>query len=216
MSRVLKEVLRHAVPMSIYVRRRPLTPQLAPARLADYLQALRDRVELPGTILEVGCFEGGATIVACRMLRDMGHERPYVCVDTFDGFVPDQFEVDVKHGTPARLETGFSRNPLSLFERRMRHFDFPVEAIQGDIVEIDAARLPDPISVCLMDVDLAVPIREGLAKVGPRMATGGVILVDDCDEATDWRGARVGYEEYMRKTSREPRYSVSGFGVVHC
>ena len=146
----------------------------------------------------------------------MGHERPYVCVDTFDGFVPDQFEVDVKHGTPARLETGFSRNPLSLFERRMRHFDFPVEAIQGDIVEIDAARLPDPISVCLMDVDLAVPIREGLAKVGPRMATGGVILVDDCDEATDWRGARVGYEEYMRETSREPRYSVSGFGVVHC
>ena len=48
------------------------------------------------------------------------------------------------------------------------------------------------------------------------MATGGVILVDDCDEATDWRGARLGYEEYMRKTSREPRYSVSGFGVVHC
>jgi len=213
---MLKDALRHAVPMSIYVRRRPLTPQLAPARLEDYLQALRDRVDLPGAILEVGCFEGGTTVVAGRMLRDMGHERRYVCVDTFDGFVPDQFEVDVRHGTPERLGTGFSRNPRSLFERRMRHLRLPVEAIQADIVEMNPARLPDAISVCLMDVDLAVPIREGLAKVCPRMVAGGVILVDDCDEGTDWRGARVGYEEYMRRSGREPRYTVSGFGVVNC
>jgi hypothetical protein len=98
----------------------------------------------------------------------------------------------------------------------MRHFDLRVEAIRADIVELDPARLPEKICVCLMDVDLAVPIRDGLAKVHPRMVAGGVMLVDDCDEGSDWRGARVGYEEYMRSIGRPPRYTASGFGVVDC
>lgn len=42
------------------------------------------------------------------------------------------------------------------------------------------------------------------------------MLVDDCDEGTDWRGARVGYEEYMQAAGLEPRYTTSGFGVVDC
>lgn len=202
--------------MSLYLRRRPLTPQLAPARLDDYLAAIRERADLPGAILEVGCFRGATTVIAGQMLRDLGQERRYVCVDTFEGFVPDQFDVDVEHGTPESFGTGFSQNPVMIFERVMRHFRLPVEAVQADIVEIDPARLPERISVCLMDVDLAVPIREGLAKVRPLMAEGGVMLVDDCDEGTDWRGARVGYEEYMQAAGLEPRYTTSGFGVVDC
>ena len=213
---MLTQTLRRIVPMSLYLRRRPLTPQLAPARLEDYLQALRDRSELPGAVLEVGCFRGATTVIAGQMLRDMGQERRYVCVDTFEGFVPDQFEVDVEHGTPESFGSGFSQNPRETFERTMRHFHLPVEAIQADIVEIDPARLPERMSVCLMDVDLAVPIREGLAKVRPRMVPGGVMLVDDCDESTDWRGARVGYEEYMQAAGHEPQYTASGFGVVDC
>lgn len=213
---MLTQALRRFVPMSLYLRRRPLTPQLAPERLADYLQALRDRAELPGAVLEVGCFRGATTVVAGKMLREMGQDRRYVCVDTFEGFVPDQFEVDVEHGTPESFGSGFSQNPLETFERTMRHFGLQVEAIQADIVAIDPARLPQQVSVCLMDVDLAVPIREGLAKVRPLMVPGGVMLVDDCDEGTDWRGARVGYEEYMQAVGETPRYTNSGFGVVDC
>jgi O-methyltransferase len=213
---MLTETLRRIVPMSLYLRRRPLTPQLAPDRLADYLQALRDRTELPGAVLEVGCFRGATTVVAGQLLRDLGQDRPYVCVDTFEGFVADQFEVDVEHGTPESFGTGFSENPKETFERTMRHFRLPVQAIQADIVKVDPALLPDQVSVCLMDVDLAVPIREGLAKVRPLMVPGGVMLVDDCDEGTDWRGARVGYEEYMESVGEQPRYTASGFGVVDC
>jgi O-methyltransferase len=202
--------------MSLYLRRRPLTPQLAPARLEDYLQALRDRAELPGAVLEVGCFRGATTVIASRLLRETGQDRRYVCVDTFEGFVPDQFETDVEHGTPESFGIGFAENPRETFERTMRHFDSNVEAIQADIVEIDVERLPPQVSVCLMDVDLAVPIREGLANVRPRMVAGGVMLVDDCDEGSEWRGARVGYEEYMASTGETPRYTASGFGVVDC
>jgi O-methyltransferase len=215
--RVLTTTLRKVIPMSLYLRRRPLSPQLAPGRLQDYLQAIRDRADLPGAVLEVGCFRGATTVVAAKMLRDMGQSsRQYMCVDTFEGFVADQFEVDVEHGTPESFGTGFSQNPKEIFERTMRHFDVSVEAVQADIVQVDPSILPARVAVCLMDVDLAVPIREGLAKVRPLMAEGGVMLVDDCDEGTDWRGARVGYEEYMQAEGLEPRYTASGFGVVDC
>jgi hypothetical protein len=85
-----------------------------------------------------------------------------------------------------------------MFDRTMRHFGFPVESIEADICTLDPGRLPAAVSVCLMDVDLAVPIREGLEVVLPRMVSGGIILVDDCDAGTNWRGARGGYQVVRR------------------
>jgi O-methyltransferase len=211
---VLTETLRNVVPMSLYLRRRPLEPQLTNGRLDEYLAALRERVDLPGAILEVGCFRGASTVQAYQMLRDIRAERRYVCVDTFAGFVEEQFDEDVLHGTPADFRVGFAANPKSVFERTMRHFSFPVEAVEADICTIDDDLLPPEISVCLMDVDLAVPIRDGLEKVMPRIVPGGIALVDDCDEGTEWRGARVGYQEYVQAHGLPERYTTGGFGIV--
>jgi O-methyltransferase len=211
---VLTETLRNVVPMSLYLRRRPLEPQLTNGRLDEYLEALRARVDVPGAILEVGCFRGASTVAAYRMLRETGAERRYVCVDTFAGFVEEQFEEDVLHGTPEDFRAGFAANPKNVFERTMRHFGFPVEAIQADICTIDDELLPQQVSVCLMDVDLAVPIRDGLEKVVPLLAPGGIALVDDCDEGTEWRGARVGYQEYVQAHGLPERYTPGGFGIV--
>jgi predicted O-methyltransferase YrrM len=211
---VLTETIRSVVPMSLYLRRRPLEPQLTNGRLGEYLQALRDRRDVPGAILEIGCFRGASTVEACRMLREIGDTRPYICIDTFAGFVEGQFEVDVTHGTPESFRDGFAANPRNVFERTMKHFGFPVQTVQADICTIADDELPEEISVCLVDVDLAVPIRDGLEKVVPRLAPGGIALVDDCDEATDWRGARVGYQEYVQAHGLPERYTVGGFGVV--
>ena len=101
-----------------------------------------------------------------------------------------------------------------MFDRTMRHLGLEVESIQADICTLEPDRLPERVAVCLMDVDLAVPIREGLEKVWPRLAPGGLILVDDCDEDTDWKGARVGYGEFVRANDMPERYTPSGLGIV--
>ncbi len=211
---MLKTAVRRVMPIPMYLRRRPLEPQMDAAQLDDYLQALTERAQLDGAVLEVGCFRGATTVVACQTLRDLGAKKRYVCVDTFAGFVEEQFVTDVEHGTPESFRTGFAENPREMFDRTMRHFGFPVESIEADICTLDPERLPATVSVCLMDVDLAVPIREGLELVLPRMVPGGIMLVDDCDAGTSWRGARVGYQEFVAAHGLPERYTDSGFGIV--
>jgi len=88
-----------------------------------------------------------------------------------------------------------------------------VTILQGDIVELEEQLLPDRIKVCLMDVDLAAPIEAGLEKIWARVVSGGTVLVDDCEEDTDWRGARHGYRRFCATHGLEERYE-AGFGVL--
>jgi predicted O-methyltransferase YrrM len=90
-----------------------------------------------------------------------------------------------------------------------------VEVVEGDIVELAESALPSEISVCLMDVDLAIPIQAGLKKIYPRLVPGGIVLVDDCEDEgdTEWAGARVGYRRFVEEAGLPERYD-SGFGVI--
>ena len=202
-------------PKSLWLRLRSLDQTLNPERYAIFLRALAQRRELPGAIVEVGCFRGKTAADAFRSLKDWGAERRYVCIDTFEGFVPEHFEEDRKLGTNPGFDKQFSFNTRKSVERMFRRLGYDeIEVVQGDIVEMPEASLPEEISVCLMDVDLAIPIHEGLKKVYPRMVPGGIILVDDCGEdEADWAGARVGYSRFMEEAGLPERYD-AGFGIV--
>jgi O-methyltransferase len=73
--------------------------------------------------------------------------------------------------------------------------------------------LPDQVAVCLLDVDLEIPVYEGLRRIVPRLAPGGVVLVDDCDEDTTWAGARAGYSRFVSDTGVTEDYFL-GMGRV--
>jgi O-methyltransferase len=211
---MVKDAVRRLMPVSVYLRRHPLEPQLTGGRLDEYLAAVAERGHVEGAVLEVGCFRGATTVAACRAMKQAGVRKRYVCVDTFAGFVADQFESDVAHGTPETFRSGFAENPREMFDRTMRHLELDVESIEADICELDPAGLPPLIAACLMDVDLAVPIHDGLEKVYPRLARGGIVLVDDCDEGTEWRGARSGYQDFVRAHGLAERYTPAGLGIV--
>ena len=68
-------------------------------------------------------------------------------------------------------------------------------------------------NVVLLDVDLRDPTYVGLKKVFPKLALGGIALVDDCIEGTSWVGAKKGYLDFVESTGLEPRYHF-GLGVV--
>jgi predicted O-methyltransferase YrrM len=197
------------------MRLRSLDQTLNPERYAIFLRALAQRRELPGAIVEVGCFRGKTSADAYRSLKDWGAERRYVCIDTFEGFVPEQFEEDRKLGTNPDFGKQFSFNTQRSVERMFRRLGYDkVEVVRGDIVEMPESDLPAQISVCLMDVDLAIPIHEGLKKVYPRLVPGGIVLVDDCGEdEADWAGARIGYQRFVEEAGLPERYD-AGFGIV--
>lgn len=185
---------------------------LQPQRLRCWLNAVWERRDLPGEIVEVGSFLCGTSIVTSKMLSNTGVRTRYVCCDTFNGFVPAQAKQDVAAGMLSHLQSAFpaSIELVRLIVRSQGTTD--LELLQGDIVVMPESSLPGRISVCLLDVDLEEPIYVALAKLWPRLIPGGVIMVDDCDDSESWR-ARHGYQRFCREQGLAQRYEF-GLGVL--
>jgi len=187
---------------------------LEPSRLYLYFDALHERRQLDGSVLEIGCHRCGTAAIAYRFLEQIGSPRRYVCVDTFGGFESQQFSHDEAGGVSSRHRSTFSDNSLRLASYLIKRYGTPeIQLVQADISTIAADELPDEIVVCLLDVDLEIPIIDGLNKVLPRLVDGGIILVDDCGDETVWAGARKGYVQWCTDNGHEPRFDY-GFGIV--
>jgi hypothetical protein len=156
-------------------------------RLYYYLDALWQRRALDGCVLEVGCWLGGTAATAHRFLTKTGRSRRYVCIDTFDGFVPEQFQADLVNGTRPRERKTFQTNSKALVRKLLDYWDAPsVELVQGDIVRLpdkdippesrSAARSPRSSRIrrirCEHVVDRRTPFGELLCVV--RLAHSGV------------------------------------------
>lgn len=204
-----KLVLRYA-PERLY----PTPPiRLAPERLYVYLDALWRHRAVDGAVVEVGCWLGGTAALASKMLERIGADKRYVCVDTFAGFVPEQFDRDREHGTPEGSRHAFSENSIELVRRLLAHYQADrIELVEGDIATLPDERLPDRIAVCLLDVDLEVPVYEGLRRIYPRLVGDGVILVDDCAAGHKW-GAGIGYRRFVEEQDLPAEYFL-GMGIV--
>lgn len=196
------------------LRLRPPQSELSPDRLYAYLDALWRCREVPGDVLEVGCFRGGTTRIAYRFLQRVQPSRRYVAVDTFAGFVDRHFDHDRRQGTSDRLRTGFSRNALDAVRHSLEADGCGgVELVEGDIASLAPSALPAAIAVCLLDVDLEVPTYEGLCRVVDRLGPGGMVLVDDCDPAGDYVGALAGYRRFASERGLPEEYFMS-MGLV--
>jgi len=188
---------------------------LQPERLYLYLDALWQRRDLGGAVVEVGCWIGGTSAIACKMLRRTGHPHRYVAIDTFDGFVVEQFAHDEKLGTPSDARSMFDANSVRMVRGLLHHWESAeVELLQADIASLPIDQLPREIAVCLIDVDLEIPVYEALRRVVPRLVRGGIVLVDDCPQETTWRGARAGYSRFMAETGQDEHFFM-GMGLLN-
>lgn len=187
---------------------------LEPERLYYYLDALWQRRDIDGSVLEVGCWLGGTAATAHRFMVQTGRSRRYVCIDTFGGFVPEQFQADLVNGTPPEERKTFQTNSKAMVRKLLDYWDASsVELVQGDIVHLSDADIPSEIVACLLDVDLELPIYEGLRRIAPKLVSGGIILVDDCPEDAPFAGARVGYAKYCAESGIPEEY-IFGMGIV--
>jgi hypothetical protein len=206
----LKRMGRTALAPLLY-RYPPFT--LAPERLYLFLHHLIETRDVPGAIVEVGCNLGGTAIIAKRLLDSLGVDKPYICIDTFDGFVDAQFTTDIALGTPSKDQTLFSGNSKDLVAKILRqHRCADVRLVEGDIMTLPDRLLPEECSVVLVDVDLTEPTYAALKRFLPRMAPGGVVLVDDCAEASSWK-ARVGYSRLCGDEGL-PEIYLHGMGIL--
>jgi len=141
-----------------------------------FLESLRLTSEVPGSIVEVGAFEGGNALCALSYcLAQKGERRKYYIIDSFEGF-PDLNEKD-----PAKFKKGDYKTSSSFQEITNSFKSFTnVEILKGFVPDIFAA-LPEEekYSLVFYDCDLYEPALDTFEYFWSRLSPGGVILIHD-------------------------------------
>lgn len=178
------------------------------ARLEAMYDALEKvRVEnIPGDIVECGVWQGGNIIMARKILSD----RTCWLYDTFAGMAGPGPE-DVKR-TGARSRAlddprwingeSWCEAPLTVVQDNMARtgtLDFiACRFIAGDVTEtlLDPSLVPEQIALLRLDTDFYASTKIELEVLYPRLAPGGVLIVDDYGH---WWGCRKAVKEYFGK-----------------
>jgi O-methyltransferase len=206
-----------AVPPDIDPRTRAIIDRVAPFTMTsvERIVALRDAVahvcrhRIDGAIVECGVWRGGSMMAAALTLQELGERRPLHLFDTFAGMPPPaDVDRDISGTTAAGLlatedpATGstWAASPLADVRRNVLGTGYPAELVQfvaGRVEETIPARAPDRIAVLRLDTDWYESTRHELEHLYPRLAVGGVLIIDDYGH---WQGARRAVDEYLAAT----------------
>lgn len=180
-------------------------------KLYGLITAVRYVVEhdIPGDIVECGVWRGGSMQAAAMALLQAGStSRDLHLFDTFEGMPPPSSVDQRQDGTPAAelLATTERTGPvwavagLDDVRQAMDETGYPADRIhyvRGMVEDTVPAQAPDQISILRLDTDWYESTRHELEHLYPRLASGGVLIIDDYGY---WLGARKATEEFLAET----------------
>jgi O-methyltransferase len=167
-----------------------------PAQLAFLCRCLDETRDVPGLIVEAGCFTGWTTVFLNRHMSVAGIEKPYVALDTFSGARAADLDVEVTRGKDRERYDAFAVNDRRWFDLAVRRAGVSrVTSIAADIGAFDFSLLA-PIAFCLLDVVFYQPTRLALPRIWAALGPGGILVVDDYFEKGSFDGAGQACREF--------------------
>ena len=169
-----------------------------------------------GDFVECGVWRGGSAMMMALAARRFGDPgRRLWLYDTFEGMTPpDDCDVqamsgvaaaDILAGRAKTLDDPFwGVSPLSTVQanlERTGHAADLTRYVVGDVMESLPATAPVQIAVLRLDTDWFESTRHELEHLYPRLAPGGVLIIDDYGY---WTGARRAVDEYFATLDRRP------------
>ena len=174
-------------------------------KCAEYLAKAR----IPGDLLECGVWRGGSMMLLARTLLQSGDtSRTLHLFDTYEGHPePDStHDVDLwgnraaeewarqrKAGDPA----GWARVSIEEVRKNMALTGYPMEKVRlvkGMVEWTAAGNAPQALALLRLDTDWYASSKVGLEVFWPRLAVGGVLIVDDYGHS---QGQRKAVDEYF-------------------
>lgn len=161
-------------------------------RLYVFWQAIRNVALVPGAAAEVGSYRGGsAFFIASAFMSMTGEEAALHVFDTFEGHPAQAIsEHDPFHTAGQFSGTAYDdvRDYLSRFARLQIH--------KGDVSASLPGLTESSFRLVHIDTDLYQPTLTCLQHFVPRMAPGGVIVIDDY-ASTKCPGVPKAVSEYL-------------------
>lgn len=142
-------------------------------------QAFSIADDMPGCIVEAGCFKGGSTAKLSIAAAAVG--RRLVVFDSFEG-IPDNDEPHDQtiFGDQARFDAGSYSGRLSEVKDNVSRWgEIDVCEFRQGWFEDTLPTFADPVAVGFIDVDLASSTRTCLEQLYPRLVPNGVLFSHD-------------------------------------
>jgi hypothetical protein len=183
-----------------------------PPRIYALMRAVEYIVSrpVPGALVECGVWRGGSMMgVALTLLRLGVTDRDLYLFDTFAGMTQPG-EQDVKHtgeravdmlAESSRDSHDWAVASLDEVREAVSTVGYPEERIhfvQGRVEETLPESAPEEISLLRLDTDWYSSTKHTLAHLYPRLARGGVLIIDDYGY---WQGSRQAVDEYVEENN---------------
>lgn len=180
-------------------------------RLHALIQAVKhvSRGGIAGDIVECGVWRGGSMMAAARTLRNLRDtDRSLYLFDTFAGMTrPTVQDVSfggesaLRHFERAQRSSGegseWCNSSLAEVREAMESTGYPpskVVLVEGKVEATIPDAAPERIALLRLDTDWYESTRHELIHLYPRLAEGGVLIIDDYGH---WMGARKAVDEYF-------------------
>ena len=200
------------------VRRKTMT---SPARVAALCDAIEYIVVngIPGDIVECGVWRGGSMMAAALTLMRLGEtERDLYLFDTFSGMTApsvgdvsspyDSFSLHRRWQRRARGRTSdWVAAGADAVRANMLDTGYPPQRIRlvpGEVEETLPGLAPATVALLRLDTDWYESTRHELVHLYPRLAEGGVLVIDDYGH---YVGARRAVDEYFEHSGTRPLLS---------
>lgn len=182
-------------------------------RVAALRQAVQYVVEsgIPGDIVECGVWKGGSMMAVAKTLQFLAStERKLYLFDTFEGMTaPSAVDKDFSGEDASRLLADaidvkedasiWAISSLDAVKRAMTDTGYDPEKIvyvAGRVEDTIPAKAPDKIALLRLDTDWYESTYHELVHLFPRLAVGGVLIIDDYGH---WQGARRAVDQYLKE-----------------
>jgi hypothetical protein len=167
-----------------------------------------EKHRIPGAVVECGVWKGGSMMAAALALLALGSTRRRLMLfDTFTGMPnPSACDIDWRgesardllHQSGHDADMVRARCSLRDVKEALMQTRYPWEKlsfIEGRVENTLPAQAPEQIALLRLDTDWHQSTRHELEHLYPRLAVGGVLIIDDYGH---WQGARRAVDEYFR------------------
>ena len=202
--------------VATYERVRSFTMTSA-ERLWALIRSVRYVVEndIDGDFVECGVWRGGSSMAMAMTLEALAADRRLWLYDTFEGMTPPS-NLDVEAGSGKSATRPLSRTKkaegnnvwciasLEDVKANMAATGYPQDQVEfraGDVAQTLTDDPPERIALLRLDTDWYDSTKAELAVLYPRLASGGVCIVDDYGH---WEGARRAVDEYLASHQVKP------------
>jgi hypothetical protein len=215
MALAMKMIMKRAIPAKVLNNILLAFPSLYRTRIVNYetnmaapglddlLSELDIVLELPGNIIECGSSRCGGSIIMANFCQMRGVQKTIYACDSFQGFDLGELRREREAGLTETSEAAFTSTSYDYVTRKIKQLrvDHIVRPIKGYFT-MTLPHINSDFCFALVDCDLADSMLYCAETIWPKLVSKGRLLFDDYLEA-EYRGARVGIEQFVEKYANE-------------